>query len=1189
MPLRMPGIRLSRRFVKILLSVVLAVLVLLGLAAWQVPKVLRTVLTEDVSELIGRPIGVGDIRFNPFTLRLRARELSVAQPGAAPLFEAVELDVNASWASLFRLAPVVDAITVRQPKLTLVREDVARFNFSDIVQRLADMAAAKPPEPEADTGLPRFSLNNLRLEGGVVTLDDRVTGRRQVIDELTIGVPFVSTFAYATDIDVLPRLHLRINGSPFDMDGTARPFEATRPSTLNVVFSGLDLEKWADVWPVPLPVRVHSALLDSNLKILFEQPQDAPPRIQVQGDLGLRRLDVRETGGQPLLAWDALAIERVSLDPIARTLAVGAVRLSGPQASVHRDAQQQLNWLRVIDRLAAGASAPDKAGARPAAKAGQGAAAVPAPAVQASAPAQGQAEAQAPAPGPGPAQAPGGAAPPAGGATGAATDAAAQAPARPAADPAATAPAPAGPAAAPAWKVSVDAVNIDDAAVHVRDDPSGLDYPVRGLSVTAENIALPQPAGQPVQLWASMDDPDGGGWLRVKSPLTLQPLALDADVQLGELALARFAPLVRHYAPISIENGRLGLQARVRVAGTQAEALDVKADLAGLAVRDEGVKPAVALSLDSLALTADRLAADSRPAAFTLQAGGIQGKGRLALQGTLVPQPLSLKTSVDLADLDVASFAPYAASSLNATVRSVALAARGQAEFAAASGTAPLRAAWRGAVDVNDLDLEDRVNRADFLNWKHLGFSGMDISVAGDRLGLNLGDIALENFYGNVLLNAQGRLNVLDLVAEPGQAGGSITQDTQARARETPARKSAGPAPDITIGKVTLKGGRMTFNDRFVRPNYTAELSSVEGSVSGVSSSKPAPARVSVGGRVYRSAPFSVAGTVQPFEKFLSLDLKASAKGVDLPRFTTYSAKYVGYPIQRGKLSLDLHYQIKDRALQASNRVVLNQLTFGNKTDSPDAIQLPVLLAVALLKDSRGNIDIDLPISGSLDDPQFSVGGIILRVVMNLLVKAVTSPFQLLASAFGGGEELSYIEFPAGSAQLDDQAKSSIETLAKALNDRPSLKLDVVGRADPQADEAALREAWLDERIRMAKARDTAGRGQKPDPAAVQVSAQERAEYLEDVYDDTDLKDKPRNFIGMAKSVPADQMEAMLLKAAPVGRQALQRLAEARAQAVYEQLQAQGPADRIFVVAPKLDAEGIQDDGKATRVDFSLQ
>jgi len=1146
MPLRMPGVRVSRRFIKILLGVALAVLALLGLAAWQVPKVLRTVLTDDVSAMLGRQVGVGDISFNPFTLTLRAHELSIAQPGAAPLLEVVELDLSASWASLAFLAPVVDSITVRQPKLTLVREDVTRFNFSDIQQRLADMAAGKPPEPEADGGLPRFSLNNIRLDGGVVTLDDRVTGRRQVIDDLSLGVPFVSTFAYATDIDVLPRLHLRINGSPFRMDGTTRPFDTTRASSLNVAFSGLELEKWADAWPLKLPVQLQRGLLDSDLQVLFEQPPDGPPRIRVQGDVGLRQFDLRERDGQPLLSWDYLNVERVAFEPIARTLSVGAVQLAGPRASVRRDTRQQLNWLRVIDQLTAAGGAT-----RPA---------PPTDAVPAAPPPAGPAGNGAPA----------ATAPPA--------DAAAPA----------TAPA-AAPTTEQPWHVAVDAVNVEDAAVLVRDDPSGLDYRLRGLSLTAENIAMPQAAGQPIQLWLSMDDPGTGGWLRAKSPLRLQPLALDADVQLGDVALAPFAPLVRHYAPVLLEQGHLGLRARVHVAGTQAEARDVRAELSGVAVRDESTKPAVALKLGSLVLTADRLAADSRPAAFTLQADGIQDKGRLALQGTLVPQPLSLKTSVDLANLDLASLAPYAASRLNASVRSVTVGARGQAEFAAAQGNTPLRAAWHGAVDVDDFALDDRVNRADFLNWKHLGFSGMDISVAGERLGLNLGNIALEDFYGNVLLNPQGRLNVLDLVAEPGQAGGSITQDTQTRAAAAAPAKPASAMPDIAIGQVTLKRGRMTFNDRFVRPNYRAELSSVEGSVSSVSSTKPTPARVSVAGRVYRSAPFSVSGTVQPFEKFLSLDLKASAKGVDLPRFTTYSAKYVGYPIQRGKLSLDVRYQIKGRELQASNRVVLNQLTFGKKTDSPDAVQLPVLLAVALLKDSRGNIDINLPISGSLDDPQFSVGGIILRVVMNLLVKAVTSPFQLLASAFGSGEELSYVEFAPGSAEIDEAARSSIETLAKALNDRPSLKLDVIGRVDPEADEAALRRAWLERRIRMAKAADTAGRGRKPDPDAVQVSAQERAEYLEEVYDDTDLKDKPRNFIGMAKSLPADQMEAMLLKAAPVSRQALRQLADARAQAVYEQLQAIGPADRIFVVASKLATDDIKDEGKATRVDFSLQ
>ena len=276
----------------------------------------------------------------------------------------------------------------------------------------------------------------------------------------------------------------------------------------------------------------------------------------------------------------------------------------------------------------------------------------------------------------------------------------------------------------------------------------------------------------------------------------------------------------------------------------------------------------------------------------------------------------------------------------------------------------------------------------------------------------------------------------------------------------------------------------MTFTDRFVKPNYVAELSSIDGSISAVSSSNPQPAKVKVTGRVYTTAPLSISGVVQPFAKFLALDLKASAKGVDLPRFNTYSAKYVGYPIKRGKLSVDLEYKIKDRALTASNHVVLNQLTFGDKTNSPDATKLPVLLAVALLKDSRGNIDINLPISGSLDDPEFSVGGIVVRVVLNLVVKAVTSPFSLLASAFGGGEELSYVEFAPGSAALTEDSQQRIDTLIKALTDRPGLKMDLSGRADPKTDMEGLRQAWIESKIRAAKAAAVAPRGKKPNRPA---------------------------------------------------------------------------------------------------------
>ncbi|CAM5222154.1 hypothetical protein CDEF62S_01049 [Castellaniella defragrans] len=990
-----------------------------------------------------------------------------------------------------------------------------------------------------------------------------------------MGLPFISTLSYAAKTDVQPKLHMRINGSSFDLTGTALPFDTTPTSTLNVTLDGLALAPWADFWPLALPVRLKSALLDSRLKVLFEQPQGAAPRIRVQGNLDLRQLDVTEPSGAPLLAWDGLKVQNLAADLSARTVSIGTVTLEKPQVEAHQDARE-LNWQRVAQGFAKlGGTAPAKP-ATPRADTASPSEAKPA----ASQPSAAASET-------GGKSSTGPATP-----TSPATHSGQSGPIQAASDVSK----PEAPSASPpAWKIAIDTVKLEDGEARLRDDPIGLDYALKGLGAEVQHITWPQSAGQPMQLQLSMDNPSDGSSLRVQAPIILQPLSIQAQVRLDKLALAPFAKAVHHFAPVTLQNGRLSLEAQVDVAGSRVEARHVKLGLAQFAARDDSVKPGVNLSLASLALEADRLALDAKPTSFTLRADGLQKDGTLALKGSLTVQPLSLKTSVDLAKFNAASLAPYVASSLNATVRGLSLGARGNVEFAPAQSGKPLRADWRGAVQVNDFDLQDRVDKAPFLNWKHLDLNNMHVSAAGPKLQLGLGDILLDNFYGNILLNSNAHLNVTDLLVEKGKAAGSITQDTQTRRghaaeRGKPAARQASAGPDISINSVKLRHGRMTFNDHFVRPNYRAELSSIEGTLTAVSSVKPTPAKVRVAGRVYGTAPFSVSGTVQPFSRYLALDLKATAKGVDLPRFTTYSSKYVGYAIQRGKLSVDLQYQIKNRALQATNKVFLNQLTFGKPSGSPDAVKLPVLLAVALLKDSSGNIDIDLPISGSLDNPQFSIGGIIVRVIVNTLAKAVTAPFKLLASAFGGGSgaDLSHIDFAPGSATLDDKAKSSIATLVKALADRPALKMDIIGRADPQADESGLRQAWLDNRIRALKT-GTAG-SKKPGAANIPITDADRAKYLEKVYDDTKIKDKPRNAIGFAKSIPPEQMKTLLLAAAPFGKQSLNKLAEARAQAVYEQIMAtaQDLTDRIFIVAPKIEAASAEDEGPATRVDFDL-
>ena len=254
--------------------------------------------------------------------------------------------------------------------------------------------------------------------------------------------------------------------------------------------------------------------------------------------------------------------------------------------------------------------------------------------------------------------------------------------------------------------------------------------------------------------------------------------------------------------------------------------------------------------------------------------------------------------------------------------------------------------------------------------------------------------------------------------------------------------------------------------------------------------------------------------------------------------------------------------------------------------ESPSATKLPVLLAVALLKDRNGVIDVNLPISGSLDDPQFSVGGIILQVIGNLLVKAVTAPFALLGSLVGANEELSFVEFAPGSAALAAAEQQKLASLAKALTERPNLRLEITGRAASEPDAAALKRAALDSKVRAQKFNDLRRAGTAPaSTEAVSVESGEYEKYLRRAYGAESIPDKPRNFLGIAKEIPVPDMEALMLAHADVGADDLQRLANVRAQAAKEWLMAEGkvPAERLFINAPVV---ATPEKGKPTRADF---
>jgi hypothetical protein len=312
---------------------------------------------------------------------------------------------------------------------------------------------------------------------------------------------------------------------------------------------------------------------------------------------------------------------------------------------------------------------------------------------------------------------------------------------------------------------------------------------------------------------------------------------------------------------------------------------------------------------------------------------------------------------------------------------------------------------------------------------------------------------------------------------------------------------------------------------------------------------------------------------------------------MELSPMTPYSGKFVGYTIEKGKLSFDLKYLINKRKLDSQNYIFLDQFTLGDRVESPKATKLPVKLAIALLKDRKGEIKLDIPVTGSLDDPKFSVWGIILKVLMNLIAKAATAPFSLLGALFGGGEELSYVEFDYGSTVITEQNMKKIDTLVKALHDRPALKLDIEGHVDLEKDKEGLIQYLFNKKIKAQKLNEMVKKGQPAVPVDdVKIEPPEYEKYLKMAYKEEKFP-KPKNILGMAKDLPAPEMEKLMLTHIEIKEGDLRNLASQRAMKVKDAVLKSGQVEpeRIFILEPKSLGPEKKEKLKDSRVDFKLK
>jgi hypothetical protein len=317
-----------------------------------------------------------------------------------------------------------------------------------------------------------------------------------------------------------------------------------------------------------------------------------------------------------------------------------------------------------------------------------------------------------------------------------------------------------------------------------------------------------------------------------------------------------------------------------------------------------------------------------------------------------------------------------------------------------------------------------------------------------------------------------------------------------------PKLETQNPKPSLllTIARVTLSGARFVATDRSVTPAFTTELADFGGTISGLSSEQLARADVDLAGRL-GLAPLKVSGKINPLSSDAFTDVKVTFTGIELPPFTPYSGKFAGYTIDKGKLSLDLAYHLSARELAAENKVVVDQFYLGQTVESPDAVKLPLKLALAILRDRDGRILIDLPIRGNLGDPDFKYGKVVMHTLGTLIVKAATAPFSILGGLFGGGHDLSALDFASGSAEFGEESLARLDGLVKALTERPGLSLEISSQPQRELDLDGLRAAQLDALLRARKLRELAAKTTETiDPATLQLTPEETARYLAELH-----------------------------------------------------------------------------------------
>jgi uncharacterized protein involved in outer membrane biogenesis/outer membrane protein OmpA-like peptidoglycan-associated protein len=1041
---------------------------------------------------------------------------------------------------------------------------------------------------------------------------------------MNISIPFFSNMPYLADRYVAPHFSAVVNGSPIRFEGKLKPLTRAIEATVALNVKHLDLPFYLGYLPVPLPVRIDSGRLATSLELGYRVDEKSGPELRIAGTVELARAAVREPNGSPLAALNRAELKIKELALFSRRADVTALKLDGMELYLARDRQGTWNFQKLTagsTRTTAAKPATQPAEKRPfdlklASFSFKG----------------GKVHLSDAAPkggfrtelhdidlslehfslGTGPKAAFDLKLATARGETAALKGELSAAPLE------------------ASGNLALNGIPLKDYYPYLADT---LTAPISGtLGVSSEfsyddarGLVLTRSSLTAKELAAPFGKGEG---FRLKEALIS---GIGVDLKLRKAVVERVDLKGGDFTLSSAKDGTVSAQGLLRPQKTAAAkgAATIQPPFSyrvekvtgsdfGIKFTDRTKEEAPLFALNRLKFSLAGISGPKQGAIpFTL-ATGYAKKGRIQAAGNITPAPFKFKGNVELHALPLRDFDAY-------LPETTVFIADGTLDTKLALNLAKdatgFKGNFSGSAGVRSFYCLDTTLDEDLLKWESLQID--DVSGTLGPFTLAIRDVAQSNFYSRIIVEKDGTMNLQHLMGEEPQGGqakraqapgaqpkGAAKAATAAAtapaakaapasatapaAKTTPTGVAAQESPQqphpIGIETVTMQGGTLDFTDRHLATPFDTTFYNLGGRVSGLSSQATRMADVDLRGNLENHSPLSITGVINPLRGDLYLDLKVTFNDIELSPFTPYSNTYLGYNVAKGKLFLDLSYRIDKKALSSQNKVFIDQFSLGSQVESAKATKLPVRLAIALLKDRKGEIHLDLPVTGKTDDPQFSVWKVVLQILKNLMVKAATSPLALLGSMFGGTEDFSAVFFTPGSDRLSKPEQEKLLKLAKALQDRPALNLEISGFVDRDRDAEGYRNEMLSKKMKGEKFRTLVKQGESKEGQTqeeTEILVPEYSTYLKAVY----LKEKfpkPRNAVGFLKDLPDAEMKKLIITHAAVGNNELQALARERAEAVKAFLLKEGkiPAERLFEKSADIYKPSSKEASSGSRVEF---